>query len=326
MLSLLLQYVVSAVLIMAAGTMLVSSGEAIATRFRLGHVWLGSLLIAGATSFPEVITSYGAVKIGAYDMALSNIYGSVLFNLAILGFMVLLLKDWRTEHIGKSIKLAVFFCAFLIGATILGMIAQGNWTFLYMGPVTWLIIVSYIFYVKKTFQNEETEHQSVEEIEKTSLLKPMLTYIVAVIIIIFAGLYCVRITEQLIELTGWGERFVGIVFLALATSLPELVTTWHATRMKSLSLLLGIIWGSNLFNITIIAISDISAGSLRFLNIVSPQNILTAVCSIGFVLFAPYILTKGLESRSLRLKTSGLLVILTYILVIFLIYTFSRNT
>lgn len=324
MLSLFLQYIVSAALITVAGTMLVRSGEAIANRFQLGHVWLGSLLIAAATSFPEVITSYGAVKIQAYDMALSNIYGSVLFNLAILGLMVLFLKNWHVEQIGKSIKLAVFFCAALILATLLGMLVPGRWTLAAMGPVTWLILLAYIFYVKSTFKNDTTE-DAVSNEDQAPLIKHIIIYVIAVALIIVAGLYCVRITDRLMFITGWGERFMGIVFLAFATSLPELVTTWHATRMRSLSLLLGIIWGSNLFNIVILTVCDITAGSQRFLELVSSQNLLTGISSIIFVLLAPFLLAKGLESRYLRLKTSGLLVILTYILIIFLIYTRSQS-
>ena len=82
-----LQFVVSAAVIVIAGTYLTRYADAIADLTGLGRLLVGSILLAGATSFPELSVDLSAVRLGEVDMAVGNLIGSSLFNLLILGIL-----------------------------------------------------------------------------------------------------------------------------------------------------------------------------------------------------------------------------------------------
>lgn len=317
--TLLFHYSLAAILIMFGGVLLVRSGELIAGHFGIGRVWLGSILIAAATSFPELVTSVKAVLNHTYDMSLANIYGSILFNLAILAVAVLCFSKWKKEEIRNTIKVATFFSVFLIGVTLLFLYIQSSFTFLYMGIGSWIILISYVFYIKITFVREK-ESSVKETLQYTDLKKNIILYLIAVILIFVAGIYCIHIAEELVRITGWDEGFVGILFLALATSLPEIVTVFQAARMQSLNLILGIVWGSNIFNLCVISVSDIFAGPLSLLSQMSLGNLFTGLITIFFALFVPFIFSLALNKHFLSLKTAGFLVIVSYISILLMIF------
>ncbi len=297
------------------------SGESIAARWGLGHVWLGSILVAAATSFPELVTSVKAISLGAYDMSISNIYGSILFNLAILGVVVLVYPKWQQEKIGGSIKMATFFTVGLLIVTIINAYLPWSGTFLHLGWGTWLILIAYTIYIRSIFKNKITNEGDISQAEP--LLKNIILYLVAVAIIFVAGCYCVRAAEKLVLHTGWNEGFVGLLFLALATSLPELVTAFKAARMKSLQLILSIIWGSNIFNLCIISASDFFLPCQTILQATSSTKGLTALLTLLYGLAVPLIFSLGLKGHYFRLKTAGLLVIVSYVLVLMITFYFS---
>ena len=72
----------SAVVVVIAAIALAKAGDAIATNTRLGHLWVGSLLIAGATSLPELVTSITAVRIDNPALASGNILGATMLNVS----------------------------------------------------------------------------------------------------------------------------------------------------------------------------------------------------------------------------------------------------
>src|SRR5690554_5037925 len=74
----------SAFLIVLAGTALSRAADVIAEKTRLGGLWVGSILLAGTTSLPEVVTSASAGVMGLPDIAVGNVFGSNVFNLFII--------------------------------------------------------------------------------------------------------------------------------------------------------------------------------------------------------------------------------------------------
>ena len=81
MTAVLLGFLASGAVIVAAGTVLAKSGDAIAEHTRLGRVWIGSVLLAGATSLPELTTDVAAVRLGVPDLAAGDLFGSSLANM-----------------------------------------------------------------------------------------------------------------------------------------------------------------------------------------------------------------------------------------------------
>jgi cation:H+ antiporter len=77
------------------------------------------------------------------------------------------------------------------------------------------------------------------------------------VIVIVAAVFLPEIGGGIAEMTGLGQTFVGNIFIALSTSLPEIVVSVAAVRMKAVDLAIGNIFGSNIFNIMVLAIDDI---------------------------------------------------------------------
>jgi Ca2+/Na+ antiporter len=103
-----LQFVVSAAVIVIAGTYLTRYADAIADLTGLGRLLVGSILLAGATSFPELSVDLSAVRLGEVDMAVGNLIGSSLFNLLILGILDL-------SHHSRGRMLARLRCSCTLG-------------------------------------------------------------------------------------------------------------------------------------------------------------------------------------------------------------------
>jgi cation:H+ antiporter len=81
-----LRYSLNAVVLMAAAMLLPYFGERLAEASGLGQSFFGTLFIAASTSLPEVVVSIAAIRIGTIDLAIGNIFGSNIFNIAILAF------------------------------------------------------------------------------------------------------------------------------------------------------------------------------------------------------------------------------------------------
>lgn len=79
-----LYFVIGSVLIIGAGTWLAVIGKEIATVTGLGESFIGSLLIGFSTTLPEITVSFASLRLGAVDMAVANMIGSNLFNMAVI--------------------------------------------------------------------------------------------------------------------------------------------------------------------------------------------------------------------------------------------------
>ena len=157
-----------------------------------------------------------------------------------------------------------------------------------------------------------------------SLRRIVLWYSFFAFIIIASALALPFFAEHLAEETGLGKSFVGTLFLAVSTSLPEIAVSIAAVRMGSIDLAVGNLLGSNLFNVFILAIDDVfytkgnllkDASDMHILSVFSTL-IMTAVVIIGLTI------TSG--GKRFRMAWDSFLIFLIYILNLVLLYRFSK--
>ena len=129
MTSSLVQFLVSALVIVVAGAGLTVFGELIAQRTRIGRLLVGSILIAGATSLPELAIDINAVAQGSVDLAVGDLLGSSLFNLGILAVLDLT----RYSH-GRMLSRASARHA-VAGSVSIALAAVAA-VFIFLGPMT----------------------------------------------------------------------------------------------------------------------------------------------------------------------------------------------
>jgi cation:H+ antiporter len=163
------------------------------------------------------------------------------------------------------------------------------------------------------------EPETAEVHAHPPLWKPVTIFAVATAVIVFVGPMLAETAGELAELSGLGKSFVGTTLVALCTSLPELVASITAIRMKAVDLVIGNVFGSNVFNmILFVPLDAIHDGSL--LGDISPSHAITAMA----VILATAVATLGqlyrVEKRKWIGEPDALLMLVILIGALVLIY------
>ena len=141
-----LQFVVLAIIIIAAGTLLALSADRIGEQTDLGGTLAGFLLLAAATSLPELVVDCNAASIGAADLAVGDLLGSSIFNLLILGVIDLLHR--RPVRILSSVSAAHALSAItsivLTGIVVISILIHPRSEFLRICVANWLVVAAYL--------------------------------------------------------------------------------------------------------------------------------------------------------------------------------------
>jgi len=318
----LIQFVISALVIIVAGTALTRYADAIADLTGFGKLLVGSVLLAGATSLPELAVDVHAVRMGMPDLAVGDLMGSSLFNLLILALLDLshrahghMLSRMAAAHaLSGTVSIALMGLAaifILVGNRMPELVWAG------LGPGGLAIAIAYLFSVRLVFCDQQIASRQLEaqgkEIpspaEGITLPRAALGFVVAAAVIVLAGPFMAEAAGQLAELSGLGGTFVGSTLVAFSTSLPELVATLTAVRMGAFDLAVGNIYGSNAFNMVLLLPLDLaSPGSL--LALASETHAITCLCAMLATAVAVMGQLYQVEKRLRFIEPDALLVIL----------------
>lgn len=262
-----LAFLVCLVVIGVAGVKLSLYGDAIADKTGLGHTWVGLVLLATVTSLPELVTGVSSVTVAQVpEIALGDVLGSCVFNMLIIVVLDFLHRGETMfsraapGHIlaGSFGIMLLGICGFSILLSAIGLpMALGH-----IGMYTPVILVTYAVAMRTLFRYEARQVQefTAREADKfpgLTTTQIAMRYAIAAAFVVGAGIALPFVGEGLAEQMGWNESFVGTLFVALVTSVPELVVTVAALRLGALDMAIGNLFGSNLFNIAILAIDDL---------------------------------------------------------------------
>lgn len=277
------QFLLCVGLIGVAGLRLISYGDAIAELTGLSRGWIGLILVATVTSLPELVTGLSAVTLAAApDIAIGDALGSCVFNLAILAFVdAVYRKDpvYAIASRGHILPAGFGVILLTVVAVILLLSAQDLMPqigHVSMGSV--VLVVLYALSMKVMYAVEQRHHEPAKPKTTPLGLKEALTgYGLASIVIVGSGIWLPLLGVELARIMGWSHSFVGTLFVAMATSVPELATTIGALRIGAIDLAIGNLLGSNLFDILIIALDDIAYQQGALYENVSSLHILSAL-------------------------------------------------
>ncbi len=264
-----LQVIICVGLVIVVGTKLSQSADVLAEKTGLGHNWVGAILLAGATSLPELATGISAVAVfDAPDLAVGGVLGSCLFNLLLLAILDIFTGPEPLLHRAQiSHGLAAGLGCVMLGSAALGIVlAQAGTplTIAWWGFPSIVLIILYLASARIIAQFELRRRQQVLEQEAETFqydhIKPRQAYfsftLLAVAIVVL-GVWLASLGDQVAAVTGLGQSFVGALLLAAATSLPELVASLAAIRLNAVDLAVSNLFGSNLFNLAILGIYDL---------------------------------------------------------------------
>ncbi len=285
-----LEFFLCAVLIAAAGTRLSRYGDVIADKTGLSGTWVGLVLLATVTSLPELVTGVSAVTIAdTPDIALGDVLGSCVFNLLILTILDFLQREesvyTRASH-GHilSAGFGVILIGF-VGFNVLLAESAFDVALGHVGLYTPLIVVLYAVAMRTVFRYERAQiaayaEEHAERYPEISLRQAVQRYVLAALVVVGAGIWLPFIGEQIAHAMEWEMTFVGTLFVAFATSVPEMVVTISAMRLGALDMAIGNLLGSNLFDILIIAVDDIFFTRGPILSHVSPVHAISAMSAV----------------------------------------------
>ncbi|MEW6131566.1 MAG: sodium:calcium antiporter [Pseudomonadota bacterium] len=251
-----------------AGVRLSRYGDVIAEKTGLSRGWVGLILLATVTSLPEMVTGLSAVTVAqAPDIAVGDILGSCVFNLALI---VLLDFLYRKESIYTRARqgnvLSAGYGVVLIGFAGFNLLLYRDGAFPALGHVgiyTPLILLLYLLAMRSLYRYEKTQlseyvEDRVELHPDINLRQAIRGYVAAAVAVVSAGIWLPFIAKDLAAVMAWEQSFVGTLFVAAVTSAPEVVVTVAALRLGAIDLAIGNLFGSNLFNIAILAIDDLA--------------------------------------------------------------------
>ena len=317
-----------------AGVMLARSADVIARRTGLGGLWLGMVLLAFATSLPELITAGTAAWIGAPDLAAGDLFGSNMANMLILAVLNLLPRTevFRRASLDQSLS-----AAFAISLTAIAggfVLLRTPLSLGIFGPGSLLLLVAYLVGSRAILRHAlaaETLRGVVgagpapdaAAEPAGSMRRAVWTFVLgSALVTVTAPVFAVS-AEGAVELTGLTESFVGVIVLGVATSLPEVVTSLAALRLGAHDLAVGNLFGSNAINMVMFAPLDLVTPN-PILSAVDPVHAFAGLASI--VMMALALAAIGFRSRrrlSLLEPGSGL-IILTYIVSVAMVMRWGR--
>lgn len=269
----------------------------------MGKAWVGLILMASVTSLPELITGISSVAIvKAPDLAAGDIVGSCVFNLLILSLLDSRIKQPLFSLVKTShIVAAIFSIILLMVAGISIYLAPEIPTLFWISGSSFILIAIYIASIWGIFKYDHLAQLAtpadnvIQHAEHAGELKKVIgRYAFNALVVISAALFLPFFGERIAAVSGMGESFFGTLFIAAATSLPELVVSLSALRRGSLDMAVGNLLGSNVFNMFILAVDDVFYREGSLFRAISDSHmlsifitiIMTAVVGLG-LLFKP---------------------------------------
>jgi cation:H+ antiporter len=325
-----LSFTICTAVIIYSGSRLSRYGDIIAEKTGLGRTWVGLIMLASITSLPELITGMSSVIIiDVPNIAIGDILGSCVFNMLIYASLDVIYRPMPLStkaHQGNI--LSAGFGIFLLGIVAIGLIAGEHAGALgWIGMYSLIIMVIYFTAIRLVFMYEKRERSHyVKEraaelkYEAVSLKTALVHYSINGLIIVVAAVFLPKIGEGIALSTGLGKTFVGNIFIALSTSLPEVVVSISAVRIDALNLAIGNLFGSNIFNLFILVIDDIFFIKGPILSFVDMNHIISAMSAMSMTAIAIIGLTYRASKKPLFLAWDSMGIIFIYLTNIMFLY------
>lgn len=271
-------FAVASSVVWFAGTRITGYANAISVKTGIGQAAIGMLLLGGITSLPEIGATVTSAATGAALLAVNNLFGSIAAQVVILAVIDITIRKALTSEIpDPTVMLQGGLNVLLISIATAG-ITVGDVSILGIGAWAWATALAYGFSIYVLSQSEgrkawiaarggkaetgldrqqkHAQEEANKEHQDLSLKRVLLFTAGLAGLILVAGFFLSRTADALAEQTGLGGGAMGFVFLAVATSLPEVSTSLTAARAGLYTLAVSDILGTNLINVGLIFVID----------------------------------------------------------------------
>jgi cation:H+ antiporter len=297
-------------LLLKGADIFVDGASDIARRLRISELIISLTLVAVATSLPETGVSIIAAFSGEEAVSISNIVGSVIFNVCIaFGAMILFMSYKPRQKIISRDSVAMVLAYLLL---FIAMVTAGGITPLW-GAV---FLVAYLIYLYYLYRDVKEQRKSSKKTKETagSIAKDVAFLLIGFIAIYVGSKISVDSAINIAFALGVSEWAIGATLLAVGTSLPEFAVSLGALRKGKLTMSLGNVIGSNIFDILVALGLSSFAGTL----LISFEAI---AVDISILLLTGVLVTLMAAYHEKMGRREGFILIMVY--VIYLIYLLS---
>ena len=244
-----LLFIVGLLFLIKGGDWFVDGASALARRFHLPELLIGATVVSIGTTLPEVMVSTMSALSGHGQIAYGNAIGSVICNAALIAAITIAVRPGKVDP--KTLKMPVLF--FFAAAAIYCVAAYGFGKF--TRPMGFIMLAMFVAYIAANIhQMKNAPAEEHEEEEETMPLPRMLMLLVLGAVLIAMGANLLVDNGTLIaQALGVPESVIALTFVALGTSLPELVTAITSLIKGHSDLSLGNVVGANVFNLVLVS-------------------------------------------------------------------------
>ena len=247
-----LLFIVGLVLLIKGGDWFVDGATGLAHRFHIPEILIGATVVSIGTTLPEVMVSATSAVAGHGEIAYGNAIGSIICNTSLIAALTVAIRPAKINR--KPLSLPVIF--FYVAAIVYSIVAYTTGYFsrtVGIGLVGLFVIYMVISVVEALKNAKGTQEEEEEEAPKNSLGKEILLLLIGAALIAVGARLLVDNGIIIAEELGVPKSVIALTFVALGTSLPELVTAVTSLLKGHGALSLGNIIGANLFNLVLVS-------------------------------------------------------------------------
>lgn len=319
-------FLATAAVVVYAASKLAEYGDVIAVRTGLGGLLVGTILLAGATSLPEIIAAISSFNLGVPDLAAGNFFGSNMINMFLLALIDTMnphIPLLRTHAISQTLTAGL--ATVLATLATLFVLANLGITIGWIGLGSIMLIVLYFAGVWLVRQEGAAAGGPAAAIDQPgpefpSLWRGLIGFAIAAGVLVAAVPFLVQATSDIAEMTGLASSFVGTALLSIVTSLPELLAALAAVRMGATEMAVGNLFGSNVFNMLGLGLADFFYLQGSFLDDISDDFALVGIIGVLLTLMALMANLARIERRIRFIELDALAIFITYLLGMYLLY------
>jgi len=235
-------------LLVLGGEFLVRSSVGLSFKLNLSKLIIGMTVVSFATSAPELLVSLQAALTGSEDLALGNVIGSNIANIAlVLGITAIISPlvvgtDFYKMNWPAMMVFSIVLYFFLKNDLVL---SRFEGIILFVALIAFVILMIVKASIDKTIMVEEVD----ESLMETSYVRIFIWLIIGGAALYFGSEFLVTGSKEIAIRMGVSERVIGLSVVAVGTSVPELAASIIAAKRGEKAISLGNLIGSNIFNI-----------------------------------------------------------------------------
>lgn len=299
---------------------LARAADVIAETTGLGRAWIGMILLAAATSLPEVLTDVNAALLDAPDIGVGDLMGSTLANMLILAVLDLVYaRRYLLQSVAVHHAVVGLLAIVLTTIAAVAIVAGGLGRIGFIGIETLVIAVVYLAGMRMVFlMTREAPDAMVAAVPRApEPARREMRGAIAAFLAAGAGLAIVApllvvAAEAVSAESGLSQTFVGTLLVGFTTSFPEIAASVAAVRMGAVDLAVGNIFGSNAFNMLVLPMMDLAYVKGPVLAHVSSGHQLSALLAVLCIALGVMTILARLRERAGLVRFGSVLIVACY--------------